>query len=245
MGLLSTKPQGGGLLGGGQQVNPTLLRYLDHFLLGDGIQSTKDEQRARLAAAELAKAFEGAPSFGQQQTMPSTGLLASPRATEQNGLLSRSLQADPALQTTPTFGQMQRPDMESIAPVMAKAAADGVNINPYLGINEATARDRAEREPKVLNTGQSLQSYDPTTRQLSELYSDPVRGPSAPAGYRFGAGGNLEPIPGGPADLVTIDEKTKARRNDLLRRPPPVRARPKAPGATWSALPAGYAPVTR
>lgn len=247
MGLLdSAKQKMGGLLGGGGADNPKLWQYLDQIILGGDIQNTQQAQRARQALDEVAKAYEGAQSFGQPQTMPSAGLMQSPRAVEQGGLLSRQLQADPTLQTTPTFGQTQRPDMATLAPLLAKAAAQGAPIAPYLNINEAEAKERAASEPQVMNTGQAIVSYDPTKRDVSTLYTDPVRGPTAPAGYRFSDGGGLEPIPGGPADLGTIEQKTRARRNDLLKRPPPIRARPKATGAvSYTGLPAGYAPVSR
>lgn len=224
MGLLSSKASMAGLLGG-SAANPGLMQYIDNLFLGGAIGDTQQAHRARQAVGELAKAFEGSQSFGQPQEMASRGLLAAPRATEQGGLLSRQLQADPALQATPTFGQTERPDMATLAPLLAKAAAEGAPIAPYLNISEAEAQERAANEPKVMNTGQAIVSYDPSQRNVSTLYTDPVRGPTAPAGYRFGQGGELEPIPGGPADLQTIEGKTVARRNDLLKRPTPSRAR--------------------
>ena len=87
-------------------------------------------------------------------------------------------------------------------------------------VGAVTANDRM--------SGGNVLRPDPYTGEYSAVYTAPVAAPSAPAGYRMTADGNMEYIPGGPADPRVVGTRAAAGRA------PP---RPRSGGAGGSARP--------
>jgi hypothetical protein len=72
---------------------------------------------------------------------------------------------------------------------------------------------------------------------LIEMYKQP----NAPSGYQWGEDGGLAFIPGGPADPAQVGQISGSRRDAVVSRPMPTRARPAASGGGGSSgLPPGF-----
>jgi hypothetical protein len=69
---------------------------------------------------------------------------------------------------------------------------------------------------------------DRRTGNVSRSVDPQVKGPNAPAGFRWGTDGNLEYIPNGPADPKFVKQKATAQRQAVVANPMPSKA--KAPG---------------
>lgn len=100
---------------------------------------------------------------------------------------------------------------------MAARLFEAGNVDTGLGLTRLaetqSQNDFMRGKPTYQEVGDSLLEM-PTERgqQPREVYRDPDAGSSsAPAGYRKSASGDLEPVPGGPADLKTIGAQTTAR----------------------------------
>jgi len=71
-------------------------------------------------------------------------------------------------------------------------------------VGSVTANDRA--------AGGNILRPDPYSGEYTPVYTAPVAAPAAPAGYRMTADGNMEYIPGGPADPRVVGRRAAAGR---------------------------------
>lgn len=104
-------------------------------------------------------------------------------------------------------------------PDLAALAVPGADMGPI--INEMFKREApgygasATPDPFTLGPGQTRFASDGTP--LAALPAEAPKAPSPPVGYRVGTDGNLQFIPGGPADPATAGKTTEAtRRNQQL-----------------------------
>lgn len=117
------------------------------------------------------------------------------------------------------------PDMLSDASLRAVASSMGVDVE----------------KPQILQ-GQrgAVDLYDPYTQRISNVREGAAEAP--PNGYRWGADGNLQAIPGGPADVSVVSSRAAAGRA-----PPRGRSGGGSRGGSRSsgAAPAAAAPSRR
>jgi hypothetical protein len=136
----------------------------------------------------------------------------------------------------------QPPDMAALLPQLAAGAARG-----YRGAGDMASLIKASQPERA----QALEGPDGIherqkdgTWKLASPY--PEKGPTAPAGYTYGADGKLAFIPGGPADPATVRALNELRRDIIVDRPMPSRPRAGGGGRSssggMSGLPSGFTP---
>jgi hypothetical protein len=99
-------------------------------------------------------------------------------------------------------------------------------------VRPMTANDRT--------AGGNILRPDPYTGEYAPVYTAPVAAPAAPAGYRMTADGNMEYIPGGPADPRVVGSRAAAGRAPPRPRSGGVGGSAR-PGSSGAAAPAGPA----
>ena len=126
--------------------------------------------------------------------------------------------------TDDVLAQLDSSEM-SDAQLRALVTAVGGEVRPV------TANDRA--------AGGNILRPDPYTGEYVPVYTAPVAAPAAPAGYRMTADGNMEYIPGGPADPRVVGTRAAAGRAPPRPRSGRVggSARPGSSGAARPAPP--------
>lgn len=118
-------------------------------------------------------------------------------------------------------------DPQQVADIRAKIAA-----NPEAAL---TALAGAPTYNYVRGSDGSYTQVNPATGDVKEI----IKGQRpAPAGYRYGADGQLEFIPGGPADPSVIGTKAGVQRQAVVDRP----TKKTGGKAASSPFPSGYGP---
>lgn len=133
----------------------------------------------------------------QQATVAAAlaGLLRVPEAEREQVLRERIAPAFQSVQLGDYLSQIT-PDMLSDTSLRAVTAAMGGEVE----------------DPTTYNTRQGVVERDPYTGAYTMGYAVPEAPPAAPAGYRYTAEGNMEAIPGGPADTSVVARRAAAGR---------------------------------
>lgn len=188
--------------------------------------------RQKMAALKAAQAsldgfLGGEASDGSAATLaperaaqPGTRTLSVPELLSANG---PQTQAPPQVPRVPT--------LREALPALLKAQAAGLDISGHIELLKAARPDL-----KYFNTSDAIVGVDPATNSAMPLYRDAPKAPTAPIGYRW-VGDTLVAIPGGPADPKTVGALSGVRRDAVISRPTPSRARI---GAGGMKLPAGF-----
>ena len=211
------------------EVNP--LATLQGFEWGANLMSDRLDrdarQRAGLALSQgdygaAGQALGGRGMLGEQVEL--MGAQRDQETAEQEQVIAflgnagRSLRAAP-YEARPQIYQSIRPTLQQIYPPDVLAQLDRTDLTDQN--LDALLRSLGEYgETQRFNTREGVVEVDPYggSRNLYEIEQAP---PAAPAGFRWTQDGNLEPIPGGPADPAII-----ARRSAAGRAPP----RPRSSG---------------
>lgn len=199
-----------------------------------------DRQAARVAAGQ---AYVGGDKIGAARALAGAGEVSAAAGIvddvdtrgRADAEASRAREAQVWAKAVPLVqAALRKPDGGSTAREQFRVAARQAGATPEeeeevlrafdtdpRGYLEALAA-QAERELKVV--GRSVVDMtDPAN--VREVYTAPGSDPRAPAGYEFGADGELRYIPGGPADPAVIGRTSGARRDAVVSRPMPSRAR--------------------
>jgi hypothetical protein len=154
---------------------------------------------APLSMAPPAPATDSGPSFGDRLSAGLQSMGHSAGLTSGIGNLIRGFQT----------GQRQDPDAQASNATMRALQAKG--IDPGI-IQAAMANPEIMKQLVATNFGpRTVQSlgegyvYDPRSGKAVRVYEPDDK---IPAGFRKTDAGNLEPIPGGPADLAYVKQKS-------------------------------------
>lgn len=260
-GLLDTQRQGGGLLGLSEPQKAGFFDYALAALAGGGLsgaaalgmqqrQQRRQYDSLQPVMQELSDALQPREemSFKAPQQLPNQGLLSmAPTATERNGVLSRQLQAEPALTGAPTAETRSvAPTLAELAPALLKAQASGLNTSPITGLLSSIREEQEASRPRVYNTARGLLSIGRDGESPEMLWTapdDPRDGVSPGWEWADADKKTQRPIKGGPYDLDYIGSAAGTRRDEIIKRPTPSRAKAGGGGGgTSSGLPPGYQP---
>ena len=233
-----------------QQYNPNGMYETFNALQGVRQAGARRQAGNALASGNTAGAMSALGAAGDLQSQSTlqndmTRDADAARKREQEEIEARKtfvLQGLDALERVALSGgspeQVQEVWTTQLRPVMAS-----------MGMDEEALRqlDEADKSPASLQAfrsafggtnpnpwdddqrvGNVIARPNRATGQYEPVYTAPVAAPSAPAGYRMTADGNMEYIPGGPADPRVVGTRAAAGRA------PP---RPRSGGAGGSARP--------
>lgn len=211
-------------MGWGAGVGQLAKAALGAWAIGKNAETKKaigeeSKQRVAQAMAEFQKGSAPAPAMperfvGNQEAPGGEAMAAQPASSERtqsaiNNILAGQAGTHPVVQALMAHHQanLERTmNREDIQAEQARARAEAATLKREMGA--AQLKSEEERARQHNETMQALQGTKPvvvppggTVLKSGEApYTAPIKPETAPTGYRHTKNGNLELIPGGPAD---------------------------------------------
>jgi hypothetical protein len=183
----------------GETIAAALRQYAGMKEIEDVDKQTSDLARQRNEARQadiqrFTQALRGTPERQIQSMAPTVG----------NDPNNPQMQTIPAVQADPYAAYSGL--VASRVPELRQMGAQGLAILPQMEVRqserEADRQFRREQQQEMIQARREQQAQAAADRRtLAGIAAGRDGGGKAPAGYRFTNTGNLEAIPGGPADL--------------------------------------------
>lgn len=208
-----------------------LLNALAINFAGVDVLGAKDRiaQRSALQRAQLAAANVLSPITGTQRQ----ARITDPEGNDISDAFAPQMEGAPSRRRTPA----------EIAEALAqiKARVPGFNPDDYrelAGLAQQGERSRAIEGPDGIYSDDGQGGFKRVTAY-------PAKGPTVSPGWRQTANGGWEPVEGGPYDPAYIAKAAGTRRDVIVSKPLPSRARGGGRGVShpgYTGLPPSYRP---
>lgn len=227
MGLLSTKKPTGGLLGSGLPPELGIADYALALLAGGvggaaGLALDNRIQKRRYS--------QSAPMLDELNAA------FAPQSTG-GGPMGPGLDGSPV----GSRSKAQPPSYSTLAPLLLRARQAGVDTSPYEGVLKGMTEEADRQQPTLYNTRRGIVALDRGGANPRTVYDIPEDPRDPPSGWEV-VNGHLQPIKGGPADPDYIAKISGVRRDAVVSRPTPSRARAGGGSGGSTGLPPGYVP---